>query len=119
MMNQFNCIITIQDPLGLHMRPAAEIVKLAATFDAVVMLQKGAKSAQAHSIFDIMTLEALCGDEISLMACGNEAREALGSISLLMKDNFNAQIRRDINVGSPYSIQGAGALEGSGLMLSE
>lgn len=73
--------IIIKSRLGLHMRPAAEVAKLAAGFDAVVVLYKGNKIAHVHSVVELLTLGAFHRDELKVTAVGNDAQEALKAVT--------------------------------------
>ena len=64
----------IVNPLGLHARPAAQIVKLASGFTADIELVKDGMSVNGKSIMGVMMLAAECGS--SVIAAGRRARRS-------------------------------------------
>lgn len=73
-------VVKVKNPIGLHMRPVAEISKLAYGFDAIVAFHKGNKIAHGHSVVEMLMLGAYCGDELKVSAVGKDADEALATI---------------------------------------
>jgi phosphocarrier protein FPr len=80
--------IIIRNRLGLHARPAANLVVTAGKFQSVITVSKGPKSASAMSINQIATLDARCNDEIRIWASGRDAKEAIAAIKALGAENF-------------------------------
>jgi phosphotransferase system HPr (HPr) family protein len=76
--------LRISNPHGLHARPAAQIVERVRAFDARVSIQAGAKRADARSITGLLGLGASTGDEITLHADGDQAREALAAVEAIV-----------------------------------
>jgi phosphotransferase system HPr (HPr) family protein len=66
------------------MRPAAEVSKLAYGFDAIISFHKGEKVAHAHSVVEMLMLGAFHGDELEVVAIGNDAEVALEAIASLL-----------------------------------
>ena len=58
-MKEFKYVIT--DNEGIHARPAGELVKLAKSFEASVMIEKEAKKSDCKKIFGLMGLGAKNG----------------------------------------------------------
>ena len=80
--------ITITNVKGLHARPAAKLVKTANKFDADVYITKGNSTVDGKSIMSVMTLAAAKGEQITVKAVGPDAKEAVTSISKLVKSKF-------------------------------
>ena len=70
----------VTDPLGIHARPAAALVKLAKSFPCTLTLRANGKSASLKSVFDIMSLNIRQGTEISVEAQGEGSAEALDAV---------------------------------------
>ncbi len=70
----------IENPHGMHARPAARIGQVVKKFDARVTLSFGEKSARATSVADIMSLDLDKGSEITIVAEGPEAAEAAAAL---------------------------------------
>ena len=79
-MNAETQTVKVRNRFGLHMRPIAEISKLAYEFDAIVAFHKGNKIAHGHSVVEMLMLGAFYGDELKVSAIGNEADLALETI---------------------------------------
>ncbi len=58
--------VIIRGKLGLHARPAAMIAKIVRNADKDVWLVDGNKRADASSVIDILTLEALKGNLLTV-----------------------------------------------------
>ncbi|HHT20521.1 MAG TPA: HPr family phosphocarrier protein [Tissierellia bacterium] len=69
--------VTIQAKNGLHARPAAELVKLAAASEGDVTIIKGDKEVSAKSIMRLMSLGILQGDEVGIKADDAELADTL------------------------------------------
>lgn len=79
--------IKIRNPLGLHARAAAQLVRLAGTFRSDIKLQRTDNSvvADAKSILSVLTLAASRGIEIEITVEGKDEGAALAAI----EDVFN------------------------------
>jgi phosphotransferase system HPr (HPr) family protein len=82
--------IEIVNELGLHARAAAQLVRLAATFDAVITLRRidTGIEANARSILDILYMAAGKGVELRITFEGPDEVEAASGIELLFSDAF-------------------------------
>lgn len=80
---------TISNRRGLHARAAAKFVKLAATFDAQVMVSHRGTEVSGLSIMGLMMLAAAPGCSIELRAQGNQALEALEALYDLVDRKFD------------------------------
>lgn len=80
--------VRIPNRLGLHARPAAELVKLAATFEAEVRLTKDGLQVNGKSIMGVLMLAAEQGTELVVEARGVDAREAADAIEALIRRGF-------------------------------
>ena len=81
--------LTIRNRRGLHARAAAKFVKLAATFDAVVEVERNDAVVSAESIMGLMMLAAGPGCTISLRAYGAQAEEAVAALRDLVGRGFD------------------------------
>ncbi len=80
--------VTILNELGLHARPAAELVKLAGLFKSEIRVTKDGDSVNGKSIMGVMTLAAECGAELILRAEGADAEEAVTALEKLVVNRF-------------------------------
>jgi phosphocarrier protein len=79
---------TIVNPLGLHARPAAQFVKLAASFNAHVEVVRDGLSVNGKSIMGVMMLAAECGCTITLKAEGPDGEQAVDALAKLIEEGF-------------------------------
>lgn len=73
---------------GLHARPAAEIVKLAARYRSDITVARDDLEVNGKSIMGVMMLAAECGSTLSLRAEGPDADEALDALATLIANKF-------------------------------
>ena len=73
---------------GLHARPATEFVQLANTFDADVEVAKSDAPVDGKSIASMLTLNAPCGTELRIRACGADADRAVEELARLVASGF-------------------------------
>ena len=79
---------TVINSLGLHARPAAQLVKLASTFVSDVELVKEGVPVNGKSIMGVMMLAAECGSTITVRATGVDAELAMAAIVDLIATGF-------------------------------
>jgi phosphocarrier protein HPr len=75
----------IQNPTGLHARPATLFVQKATSFPCEINVIKGTKTVNGKSIMGLMTLGAAKGDEITLEINGDRAEEAMEELGKLLE----------------------------------
>ena len=80
--------VTIANRNGLHARPAAEIVKLAAKYKADILLVRDDLEVNGKSIMGVMMLAAEYGSSLVLRAEGPDETEAVGEIAKLIESKF-------------------------------
>ncbi|MBB5191996.1 phosphotransferase system HPr (HPr) family protein [Silvimonas terrae] len=68
------------DEAGLHTRPAASLVQLARTLKAEILLQRAGKSAPATNLIKLMGLGIVQGDEVTILAEGEDAADAVRQV---------------------------------------
>ncbi|MBA2628015.1 MAG: HPr family phosphocarrier protein [Gemmatimonadales bacterium] len=78
----------IVNSLGLHARPAAQIVRLANTFGSHIMVAKDGVAVNAKSIMGVMMLAAECGSSIRISAEGSDAEQAVSALENLVAQGF-------------------------------
>jgi phosphoenolpyruvate-protein phosphotransferase len=82
--------ITIQNPTGMHARPAALLVQLAKKFNGQIELHLNGNKANAKSVVSIMGLEIAFGSEIAVKATGSDGQKAVTEISTFLA-NFKEE----------------------------
>lgn len=77
--------------LGIHARPAAQIVKAASVYDSTISLTVDGESVNAKSIMGVMTLAACRGSIIEVTAEGDDEIEALKDIIEIIRNGFGEE----------------------------
>jgi phosphocarrier protein HPr len=80
--------VRIVNKNGLHARPAAEIVKLAAKFNSEITIIKDDLDVNGKSIIGVMMLAAEHGSDITFRAEGPDAQQALDALATLVSNKF-------------------------------
>lgn len=80
----------VQDPTGLHARPAVKLTKLAKRFAATVRVRAGAGAwVDAKSPNRVMKLKARHGETVWFEADGPDAVAAVAALVALVERNFD------------------------------
>ena len=80
--------VEIVNEAGIHARPAAEIVQLAAKFRSEIVIEKDGLEVNAKSIMGVMMLAAEHGAVIILRATGDDAEGALDALCAVIANKF-------------------------------
>jgi phosphocarrier protein len=80
--------VTIRNRAGLHTRPAASIVKLAAKFQSEFFIEKDSFQINGKSIIGVMTLAAEQGSKLLVRFDGPDEEEADRAMSELFNSGF-------------------------------
>jgi phosphocarrier protein len=81
-------LITIKNASGLHARPAGMFVKKAAEFKSTVEVLAKGKTVNAKSIMGIMSLGLAKGDELTIVANGDDQEVAIAALVELVEGGF-------------------------------
>ena len=80
--------VTINNPQGLHMRPAGVIAREAGKFDSDVTIVFGDKRINAKSLVNIIAACIKCGAEVTAECDGAVEKEALAKAVELIESGF-------------------------------
>jgi phosphocarrier protein len=80
--------VTIVNSLGMHARPAAQIVRLAATFAASLELECDGQRVNGKSIMGVMMLAAEQGATVIIRSEGPDAENAAAAVAVLINSGF-------------------------------
>ena len=81
--------VKITNGLGLHLRPAGRLVRLAQQFRSEVQVSCNGRVANGKSILDLMTLGAECGARLEVEISGPDVEEATAELCALIQDRFH------------------------------
>lgn len=85
-MEELNLVLN--NPDGLHARPAAIFVQEASKFKSHIEIEFKGQSVNAKSIIGIMSLGAFHGEKIILRADGPDEKRALKSLKNLLENQL-------------------------------
>lgn len=82
--------VKVVNPLGLHARAAAQLVRLSATFSSKITLQRNDNggSANAKSILSLLALAVSHGATVLIEVDGQDENEAIDAVELLFAKGF-------------------------------
>jgi phosphocarrier protein HPr len=81
--------VVVTNPQGLHARPADMFVKLACQFQSKIEVIKDGERVDGKSILNILTLAAVEGTLLEIVATGPDAEAALDALAELVRANFS------------------------------
>ena len=80
--------IRINNPTGLHLRPAGILCKEALRFQSSVKFQYKNSTANAKSVLSVLGACVKCGDEIKFICEGSDEEEALAEMIALVESGL-------------------------------
>ncbi|MFI3254770.1 MAG: HPr family phosphocarrier protein [Eubacteriales bacterium] len=85
-MNTFDYVVV--DEVGLHARPASQLVKFLEGIDSKVSVTKGEKTADAKRLFSLMGLAIKEGETITFTLEGENAPTDIVALEQFCKETF-------------------------------
>ena len=79
--------VTVNNPQGLHARPAHALVEMAGQFQADIEIAANGESADGKSILAILGLAAEQGTQLTIQASGEDAVQAVAALVELVQDD--------------------------------
>jgi phosphocarrier protein len=83
--------VTIQNTLGIHVRPAAQLAATAMKFQSDVRIAGDGQEINAKSSLEILTLAAVRGTVLTVRASGADAEDAIAAIIRLIASKFGEE----------------------------
>ena len=80
--------VEIINSLGLHARPAAQMVKITTQYSCDVFIEKDGMEVNAKSIMGVMMLAAEQGSFITIKCDGEDQEDCLNDLINLVKNKF-------------------------------
>jgi phosphocarrier protein HPr len=78
----------VENRLGLHARPAAQVAQMAQKFEGDIILEKDGARANARDLLALLALDCPQGTRLVLRANGPQAQEAAAAIFSLFASKF-------------------------------
>lgn len=85
-MKQF--IYTVNDPVGIHARPAGMLVKEAKKYTSTITIEKNGKAVNALKLMALMGLGVRKGDTVTVAAEGEDEDVAIAGLEKFFKENL-------------------------------
>ena len=85
-MKEFKHVIN--DPMGLHARPAGQLVKAIAGVQSTVTILAPKGKADAKRLMAVMRLAAKQGDELTVQVEGADEEAAAAQIQAFLQENL-------------------------------
>ena len=85
----FEKVVTVINPMGIHMRPADLLSRAAGRFECEIIIEKDGQAIDCKSIMSILTLGARQGTQLSLRASGIDAQAAMDTLCELFEQGFD------------------------------
>ena len=86
-----NRTVTIVNKLGLHARAAAKFVTLASSFASDIKVARDGQEVNGKSIMGVMMLAASRGSDITLIAEGDDEKDAVTRLAELIAQRFGEE----------------------------
>lgn len=78
----------IADPLGIHARPAALLVKTAAAFCSSINLRHGEREISAKKMIALMSLGLKQGDKLEIILEGEDEVQAGQAMKMILEEQL-------------------------------
>lgn len=80
--------IVINDPVGIHARPAAELMKEMSSYKSTIIITKEGKSANIKSLLQLMGLGVKEGETVKVTVEGEDEEKAMEAFLAFAKDRL-------------------------------
>ena len=85
-MKRFQYVV--QNPVGLHARPASQLIMLARAYRCEITIEKDGKTANPKSLMSVLALNVNRYDQIQVMAEGDDEAEAILELETFVRENL-------------------------------
>jgi phosphocarrier protein len=83
--------VEVVNRAGVHARPAAELVKVAGTYQSEIHVEKDGLQVNGKSIMGVLMLAAAQGSTLRFTAAGPDSEEALQALTDLVRRGFEEE----------------------------
>ena len=80
--------VTINNPVGLHARPATFFIQKANEFKSGIWVEKDERRVNAKSLLGVLSLGIVKGTTVLLVAEGSDEQEAVNTLAELIDSGF-------------------------------
>ena len=86
---QHTKVLTVQNKMGIHARPAAMIVRITNKFKADVLVERDEEQVNGKSIMGLMMLAAGKGSSLKIIVTGADAPAMIAELEALFVRKFD------------------------------
>lgn len=79
---------TVKDELGIHARPAGNLVKEAKNYKSIITIDNGTKKAEATKLMAVMALGVKCNQTVTITAEGEDEDAAINGMQSFFENNL-------------------------------
>ena len=79
--------VTIKNPMGLQVKQAGELCKMAVGFQSLITFQYQDGTANAKSMLSVLGACVKCGEQIELVCDGEDEQQAMDALAALIEDH--------------------------------
>jgi len=83
-----SCKLIVENSLGIHVRPAGNIVNITGPAQSSVELVYAGQKVNAKSILNLMMLVIVPGSEVEFMINGSDEQKVADELTELFKNKF-------------------------------
>jgi phosphocarrier protein len=80
--------VAVQNPIGLHARPATFFIQKANEFKASIWVEKDERRVNAKSLLGVLSLGIVGGTTIRIIADGGDEQAAVEALVALVESGF-------------------------------
>ena len=78
----------IKDEIGIHARPAGQLVNEAKKYESTITVKCGETSADAKKLIALMSMGVKCGDEVEITVDGADEEQAFLEIKTFFENQL-------------------------------
>jgi phosphocarrier protein HPr len=83
--------VKIINEAGIHARPASLFLRVATTFKSNITVTKNGRSGNAKSLLGLLSLGINKSSEITIVAEGEDEKEAVAALTKLIESKFGEE----------------------------
>jgi phosphocarrier protein len=80
--------VRFKNKLGVHARTGTQLVRIASKFESEILIKHEGTCVNAKSVLDVMTLVVPTESEVTIIAKGSDAEQAISELVKLIKSKF-------------------------------
>ena len=83
--------VTVNNQVGLHARPATFFIQKANEYKSRIWIEREERKVNAKSLLGVLSLSVVKGGEITIIADGEDEKEAIAGLAALIEANFGEE----------------------------